>query len=285
MKKINMGGLACLVIILGYSHEARADKSLFGIACRSVHLSFPAPSAKWYYHEITVRQSAPGTYFSVCVWNQGYFGIQELGNGKKLLLFSVWDPGSQDDPKSVAVEKRVQMHHRDPEVRVGRFGGEGTGGQSFFDYNWKLGETYRFAVASQRMGERTQYAGFFFHPDQKQWRHLITFSTITDKKSLGGYNCFVEDFQRNRVSATKTRAAEFANGWVRDELGNWHELSRAKFTGDSNPATNVNAVLQGDHFLLCTGGNIRNTDAKLNSSLERPKTSSPPTDLPTWPRN
>ena len=61
---------------------------------------------------------------------EGHFGMQELGNGKKLLLFSVWNSG-QNDPKAVAADKRVKLRHQDAKVRIGRFGGEGTGGQSF----------------------------------------------------------------------------------------------------------------------------------------------------------
>src|SRR5436189_133438 len=79
-------------------------------------------------------------------------------------------------------------------VRVRRFGGEGTGGQSFFDYEWKVGETYRFLVTAKPDGDtRTAYSGYFFVPEKAgggsgepaggspvegQWKHLVTFSTI-----------------------------------------------------------------------------------------------------------
>ena len=89
-----------------------------------------------FYNELTVEKSVPGSYFMACGFNHGYFGLQELGNGKKLAIFSIWDPGKQDDPKAVAEEQRVKLIHQDEKVRVGRFGGEGTGGQSFYDFEW-----------------------------------------------------------------------------------------------------------------------------------------------------
>ena len=87
-----------------------------------------------------------------CGWGKGYFGIQELGNGKKLVLFSVWDPSSGEDPAKVSAEKRVKMQHKDKDVRVGRFGNEGTGGQAFFDFDWKAKQTYRFLVTAKADG-------------------------------------------------------------------------------------------------------------------------------------
>jgi hypothetical protein len=127
------------VLIAVASAVAHADERLAGVACRSVHLHYPAPEGQAFYNEVTVNQSAPGTYFCACGFGRGYFGIQELASGKKLVLFSIWDPGAQNDPKNVPEERRVKVLHLGDRVRVGRFGNEGTGAQSFFDYDWKPG--------------------------------------------------------------------------------------------------------------------------------------------------
>src|SRR5687767_14843250 len=66
-------------------------------AARSVHLWWPAPAADIFYNELTVEQSVPGSYFMACGFQQGYFGIQELGDGRKVVLFSVWDPANSSD--------------------------------------------------------------------------------------------------------------------------------------------------------------------------------------------
>lgn len=248
-----------------------ADEKLAGIACRSVHLGYPGPEGDAFYSECVVEKSATGSYFMVCGFDVGYFGIQELSNGKKLVLFSVWDPGAQNDPNQVDKDRQVQVVSHDPQVRVKRFGGEGTGGQSFFDFDWKLGETYRFLVTSREVEGRSAFSGYFFIPETKQWKHLVTFSTVATKRKLRGYYSFVEDFQRNKISATHARVAQFGNGWVRSLAGEWKSLDQARFTGDANPATNIDAGLRGDRFFLATGGETKNENATLRSVTKREK--------------
>src|SRR3954469_24746235 len=128
-------------------------------AARSVHLHYPAPDADAFYNELTVERSVPGSYFMACGFQHGYFGIQELAGGRKVVLFSVWDPTRGDDAAGVPLEQRVEVLHNDPDVEVKRFGGEGTGGQSFFNYDWKTGETCRFLIRCKVEGEKTAYSG------------------------------------------------------------------------------------------------------------------------------
>jgi hypothetical protein len=260
---------------------APADEKLKDRACRSVHLAYAAAEATAFYNEVTVADSAPGTYFCVCGFSKGYFGIQELANGKKLAIFSVWDPGQQNDPKKVADDRRVKLLHQGQDVRVGRFGGEGTGGQSFFDFDWQLGEAYRFLVTAQPDGaERTAYAGHFYLPREKRWHHLVTFSTLSGGTLLKGDYAFVEDFRRNGVSATQVRKAYYGNGWIKAKDGRWTALAKATFTADSNPATNIDAGPDGKRFFLATGGAIDNVTSKLRAAMQCQTNDAPPSDLP-----
>ena len=275
-----------LILALGFMaidcSQSWADEKLKGIACRSVHLGYPAPVGVAFYNEVTVEQSAEGTYFMVCGWDKGYFGIQELANGKKLVLFSVWDPGEQHDPATVKDEQRVKTLHQDEQVRVGRFGNEGTGGQSFFDYDWKIGETYRCLVTAKAADKRTEYAGYFFVPEKNEWKHLVTFSTPTGGTLMKGYYSFVEDFRRNKVSTTKTRRARFGNGWVQPVEGEWQPLTKARFTADANPVTNIDAGIDLSRFFLATGGDIENKTIPLRQQMELDATTKPkpPAGLP-----
>ncbi len=270
-----------IVLVLGVV-PLSADEKLEGIACRSVHLVYSAGEGTAFYNEVTVERSAPGTYFCACGWNKGYFGIQELGNGKKVVLFSVWD-SNQNDPKAVGEDKRVKLLHKDDKVRIGRFGGEGTGGQSFLDYDWKVGATYRFLVTAKVNGERTEYAAFLYINEDKKWKHLATFSTLTGGKKLGGYYSFVEDFKRDRVSAAKPRQARFGNTWIKTPDDKWQAITQARFSADRNPITNINAGGREGRFFLVTGGETKNTDVKLRELIQLPKEKerSEPKDLPT----
>jgi len=262
-----LGGVGLLCLLCA---SVRADEKTTAAACRSVHLFFPAPEGVAFYNEVTVGQSAAGTYFMACGFDLGYFGIQQLGNGKKLVLFSVWDPGTQSDPNQVEKDKQVQTLYQGEAVRVGRFGNEGTGGQSFYDYDWNVGTTYRLFVTALAVGNRTQFAGYFYLPEKKAWKHLVTFSTISQGRGLRGYYSFIEDFRRNGVSATEARRARFGNSWIRSKDGQWVALTRARFTADGNPALNIDAGVDGDCFFLTTGGKTENKSTPLGKTINRP---------------
>jgi hypothetical protein len=274
-----LSGQTALASLFAFTSRLHADESLAGVACRSVHLGFPAEEAALFYNEITVEQSAPGTYFMVCGWSRGYFGIQDLGRGKKVVLFSVWD-SAENDPNAAPDAERVRAIDAASDVRVKRFGNEGSGGQSFFDYDWKVGETYRCCVTCRIQEGRTEYTGWFFVPESKKWKKLVTFSLPKAPERLKGLYSFVEDFRRNGESAKQARIARYGNGWVYTLKNEWKPLDRARFTGDSNPAVNIDSGLREGQFFLATGGETVNNGTKLNAftELKEPLTE-PPSDM------
>lgn len=251
-------------------------------ACRSVHLWYSAPSGTAFFNQVTVEKSAAGSYFMACGFNHGYFGIQELGNGKKVVLFSVWDPGRQNDPKAVAADRQVKVIAQGEGVRIKRFGGEGTGGQSMWNYNWRIEETNRFCLRATVQGEKTAYAAYFFVPEEKRWKHLATFRTTTKGSALKGYYSFVEDFRRDTKSVGEVRRARFGNGWVKPVDGAWVPLVQARFTASGanwESKENINAGLSGNEFFLATGGETKMT-MKLRDQIVAPSTGTLPPDVP-----
>ncbi|MBN1124785.1 MAG: DUF3472 domain-containing protein [Sedimentisphaerales bacterium] len=268
--------------------------ALFGILCftsfaqnqmpraaRSVHLWYPAPNGTLYYNEVTVEKSVPGSYFCVCGFHHGYFGIQELWEGRKVVIFSVWDPGKQNNPNAIPEDRRVKVLHEGEGVRVSRFGNEGTGGKSMFDYDWKVGQTYKCMVKTEVEGDRTTYAAYFYLNEEKQWKHLATFQTITGGDLLNGYYSFIEDFRRNGESARQIRRARYGNGWVRTADGLWKQLTQARFTADNTPTMNIDAGLAEGAFFLQNGGDTEN-HTTLRSTMDRKATASNPPDDPQW---
>ena len=275
--------VAILFSLIAYSLELPAQTPK---ACRSVHLwySVDQPSqpaeANLFYNEITVEKSAPGTYFMACGFKMGYFGIQQLANGKKVVLFSVWEPGRGNDPNATPEQRRVKAMKVGNDVRVKRFGGEGTGGQSFYDYDWQVGQTCRFAVFAKPAGDRTQFAGYFYVPQENRWQHMATFSTLAGGRLLRGLYSFVEDFRRDGQSATRSRRAQFGNGWVRADQ-QWLPLTGARFTADRTPTLNIDSGVADDRFFLATGGDVKNDNTPLNQGAQlKPHDRKPPLDLP-----
>ncbi len=266
--------LACLSPLLATAEAPRA--------ARSVHLGFAAPKADMYYNEVTVEKSVPGSYFMVCGFRHGYFGIQEQANGRKVVLFSVWDPGRGDSPNQVPEKERVEVLYHADDVQVKRFGGEGTGGQSFFEYPWKVGETYRFLVKAVTADNKTSFSGYIYLPEKKAWKHLVTFRTITGGTQLESPHSFIEDFRRDGKSATQLRRAMFGNGWVHDASGKWTPLEKARFTASGalwEAKDTIDAGAVNDRFYLQTGDDTHTT-TKLNGSVESHRHGKKPPEVP-----
>jgi len=283
--------LACLASI-SLADAPPAKPAAAPRAARSIHLWWNAPEGTDFYNEMTIEQSTRGSYFMAAGFAHGYFGMQELAGGRgiasdsgktdKVVIFSVWDTYKGDDAKAVPPDKRVELLHQDPDVRIGRFGGEGTGGHSFFTYNWKAGETCRFLVRAKPEGNKTSFSGYFYLNDKKAWKHLVTFRTITGGKPLNGYYSFVEDFRRDGKSVNEQRTAEFGNAWVRTLAGEWHSVPKVRFTGDRTPLDNCDAgARENGKFFLTTGGAVQQ-ETKLGTTIERivPKENKVPEDLP-----
>ena len=186
------------------------------ISARSVHMWHPTPAAEWVYGEVTVEKSVPGSYFAAICFSCGYCGIQELYDGKKVAIFSVWDPGDPFDFKAKAdgVDEKVRTKnlYAGEGVTISRFGGEGTGGKSLMPFDWKVGETYRFALHSRQDGDyRTAFTGYLFRDGA--WFKIATFTTLQTKgaHAIKDVYSFVEDFRRNEESRRQVRRARFTN--------------------------------------------------------------------------
>ena len=264
-----------LALVLAAVQDPAAPK-----AARSVHLWWEAAPGTEFYNEVRVEQSVPGSYFMAAGWNTGYFGIQELGNKDKIVLFSVWDPTKGDDAKAVPPEKRVEVLHSDPDAKIGRFGGEGTGAQCKYSYAWSPGERCRLLVRAKVEDEKTAYSGWFYRNDLKEWKHLATFRVTTKGSPLKGYYSFVEDFRRDGKSAGQQRRARYGPGWVRTLKDEWVAVTKVRFTADTTPLETIDASVDEEGFVLATGGETKNV-TKLNSMLALPETRrTPPDDLP-----
>lgn len=251
-------------------------------AARSVHLGYPAPDASLFTIAMTVTETTPGSYFMAAGWNTGYFGLQELADGRKVVIFSVWDPTKGDDPRIVQNEDRVECLYAKEGMRIKRFGGEGTGGQCMGDLEWKVGSAVRFAVVARIDGAKTSYEGHLKASDGEPWTHLVTFRTRTGGKPLRGLYSFVEDFRRDGRSVHELRRGCFHEGWVQGVDGAWHALVKARFTAsgaDWEAKDSIDAAVEKGMFSLATGGDIR-PGLPLGSLLDLPAGERHHPDLP-----
>ncbi|MCX8107789.1 MAG: DUF3472 domain-containing protein, partial [Verrucomicrobiae bacterium] len=273
--------VAAYILLAGWGGFC-GDASVYR-AARSVHLFYSAPEATVFHTEMIVDASSPGSYFMACGWSTGYFGIQELHQGRKVAIFSVWDASRGDDQNDVAPEDRVEVLQVGQGVRIRRFGGEGTGAQCMTDFDWQIGLTNRFCVVATVQSNKTAYAAHLWLPGERKWKHLATFRTRTGGKPLMGLYSFIEDFRRDGRSVSETRRARYFNLWVRTTNGQWLPVTEARFTAsnaDWESKYNIDAGCSDSQFYLVTGGDTKMSRG-LGSRIELTGVSStPPADAP-----
>ena len=269
MKSIGIRALCSVLIFFAISIHAAEPR-----AARSVHLGYVGAEGDLFYNECVVEQSTGGSYFMVCGWDTGYYGIQQLVDGRKVAIFSVWDPTVGDNPSAVKSEDRVEVLFEGPGTRIKRFGGEGTGGQCMTDFAWKVGETNRFAiraVTETNEVRKTAYTAFLQDQQTHAWKKLATFRVRTKNEAMRGLYSFVEDFRRDTKSVADTRRARYGNGWIL-KGADLKPITRARFTASGavwESKENIDAGLSDNWFYLATGGDIK-ASRELRSVLELP---------------
>lgn len=264
---------------LDYVKSAGENRFYWGRRGPSVHLSYPLPASKvieYFYSELRVPdgQDPIGSYFMANGFGEGYFGMQVNGPEERRILFSVWSPFHTHNPREIPEEQRIKVLAKGEGVHTGEFGNEGSGGQSYLIYPWKAGTIYRFLNRARPDGQgNTIYTAWFFAPEAGQWKLIASFLRPKTDKHLTGIHSFLENFaDRNGYLG---RMAYHGNQWARDTEGNWHELTKARFTGDDIATRQYRldyaGGAKGGGFFMRNGGFFDGT-VKLGSVFERNST-------------
>lgn len=252
----------------------------------SVHLMYPVPKdaeIAMFYNEVTAVEDPVATYYMACGFSRGYFGMQVNSPAERRIIFSVWDAGNGEgakDRSTVATDDQTQLVAKGEGVEAHVFGNEGTGGHSHLVYPWKTGEAQKFVVTAKVDGTYTIYAGYWFHPEKKQWMLIASFRAPKDGKLLRGFYSFSENFGGS--NGHLQRKALFGPQWIANASGNWNEIIEAKFshdpTGKANRLDRFMGVENGK-FFLSQGGFVEGF-TKYGELFTRPATSPPSIKLP-----
>ena len=250
----------------------------------SVHLAYPIErdtKVSAFYCEMTGLEDPIWSYYMACGWHRGYFGMQVNSPTERRIIFSVWDSGNEGiDRNKVASENRVQLVGKGEGVYSGDFGNEGTGGHSHLKYQWKTGEVQRFLVTAEPVDEtHTVYAGYYFHPDKKDWMLISSWNAPKEGKYMRGLYSFSENFVGRNGNVV--RKALYGNQWVRTADGVWHEMTTAKFSHDgTGKADRLDRFMgvENGQFFLSHGGFIDGY-TKYGTPYERPKTGRSPAEM------
>ncbi|MEH6306948.1 DUF3472 domain-containing protein [Olivibacter sp. CPCC 100613] len=221
-------------------HFVKKDEGNFfywGRRGASTHLNYQTPEEKdimYYYNEVMVPEGndVVGSYFMANGFSGGYFGIQVNSQSERRVLFSVWSPFQTDDPKAIPPDHQIKLLKKGDGVHTGEFGNEGAGGQSYFKFNWKAGNTYKFLLKGEPVaGNYTTYTAWFFAPEVGQWKLIASFSRPQTSSWLKGFHSFLENF--SPIQGIYERKVYFGNQWVVDREENWFEINHAKFSADN----------------------------------------------------
>jgi hypothetical protein len=233
----------------------------------SVHLSYQVPSGldiQYAYSEILVPEGEDpiGSYFMANGFGEGYFGIQVNSETERRVLFSIWSPFQTDNPKDIPEEQRIVALGRGPDVRIGEFGNEGSGGQSYLVYPWTAGRTYRFLTEVKPDGKgNTIYTSWFGDKGAGEWRLIASFRRPQTNTHLKGFHSFLESF--NPTLGFIGRRSQNGNIWVVDTAGNWHECLQARFsvdpTGGNRHRLDYLGGAEGEYFFMRNCGFFNET--------------------------
>jgi hypothetical protein len=228
----------------------------------SVHLRYEVPrdrQVEFAYSEISVPVGLDpvGSYFMANGFSEGYFGIQVNSETERRVLFSVWSPFKTDNPKEIPPEKRIIALESGPDVYLGEFGNEGSGGQSYLRYPWKAGTSYRFLTQVKPDGNgNTIYAAWFSETNAKEWRLIAKFRRPATTTYLTGFHSFLENF--DPANGHIERQGFYSNQWTKDTNGIWDECDVSYFsvdpTGKDRHRLDFAGGSKGDRFYLRNGG-------------------------------
>ncbi|WP_423738339.1 DUF3472 domain-containing protein [Christiangramia fulva] len=228
---------------------AKEENFYFGRRGPSVHLTYEQPEGKdviFFYNELTVPEGKDkiGSYFMANGFAEGYFGMQVNSSQERRILFSVWSPYQTDDPDNVPDDARVQLLSKGENVITGRFGNEGSGGQSYLVYGWKPNLTYQFLLKGTPNNDNsTTYSAYFKNIQEEDWKFIAAFRRPQINSYLTRLHSFLENF--NPDTGNLTREVLLGNQWIFDTNGNWTELSKAKFTTDDTGRSNIRLDFKG----------------------------------------
>jgi hypothetical protein len=231
----------------------------FGQRGPSVHLTYQTPNTAkeilYFYNEITVPKGEDviGSYFMANGFAQGYFGIQVNSPSERRILFSVWSPYSTNNPEEIPGDQRITLLKKGDAVHAGKFGGEGSGGQSYRKYMWKADTTYRFLLQGKPVeNNSTEFTAYFFAPEIGKWELMASFRRPKTSTFLTRPHSFLENF----IPATGQypRKGLYSNQWICDSNNVWTELVTARFTADATARKgsrlDYTGGVEGDKFFM-----------------------------------
>jgi hypothetical protein len=245
----------------------------------SVHMHFERPSSAqqptWYYNQVVPTSSTSATYFATNTHGYGYAGIQQgdKDNTKgHQAICSIWD---QSSGKAVTEKCGSGVTCKD-------FGGEGTGRQAIWKFQWKMGKRYAFALHRIPLANgQVRNICWFYASELKSsypggWKHIATHRSGRAQHNpitFGDAGSFLEAF--GPTNTQDKRQGTFGPAYYKGNTGKWYQSRRAHFSKNCNHPTQPIACApylgaglnsKKERLYMGTGGN-----KKFRASHTKPR--------------
>lgn len=260
----DFGNVAALIVDGNVGPVVCVDKDFsthFGRRGPSVHMGYALPKEdiQWFYNEVVVPEEGdiPSSYYMACGFGEGYFGMQNNTPYQRRVLFSVWSPFVTDNPAEIPDSLKVVLIKKGENTKIGEFGNEGSGGQSYMHYDWKAGERCRFLMGVRPDGKgNTIYTAYFYDNAKGKWSLVASFRRPKISTWYTNAHSFLENF--NPVMGFLNRKAYYCNQWVCTADGKWLPVTKGRFTCDAtgreNKRLDYTGGVDAKGFFLSMGG-------------------------------
>ncbi|MGC3978592.1 MAG: DUF3472 domain-containing protein [Paludibacteraceae bacterium] len=236
----------------------------------------------WAYMEILVPEGGDPlyTYYMSLGVISGYMGIQVNSTTERRILFSQWDNGSTDSDPYLADYLRTGAVDYGEGVTVKRFGGEGTGTQSYLTgVNWKTGTPVKFltnarlesfndtltsslGVDSIVTRKNTLVSAWFCSDPATGWKYISTLRVANVYKYIDSWYSFLENFGPSNGQMKRT--AYYYNGFAYEHSSSprWIHFNKVDFshtdgaTGQRVDYEQGKSPNNNNYFYMSSGGYI-----------------------------
>ena len=182
-----------------FDPDPKAGENYFDVISRKQY--------RYIYKEVTISDSVNSTYFMINGLNGDprfpdfYGGVQQLGDGSRIALFSTWDLGTSNcdyfscKPDDAEPKNKISLFAKGERATGQRYGGEGTGMTSRINnLNWKIGQKISWLVSLEPAGADSLLS-VAIKLEGEPWEFFASHLIPTRYKyGLGGGYGFIEDF-------------------------------------------------------------------------------------------
>lgn len=290
---------------LAYLPDYNSSPSVHTNEWKTTHPNAPlGNSYDWAYQEVMIPEESDivGTYCMSLGVFHGYMGIQNNGDGRHDIIYSMWDNGSTDVDRNLPDYLRSGSLDANVGVAINRFGGEGTGTQAFRkgDY-WQPGQWVKFltharpeqVTVTKDDGTTICYNNTLVtawykteggadnvknaEPGEEEydgWRYIATHRLSGGNTYLNGWYSFLENY--NWPTGNMKRTAYYRNGSLHSlASGEWYHrnvVSCSHTDGGSQPGKRNDygtgiATIDGEPAFYMTTGGLADSPFAANQTM------------------